>query len=45
MICEMVSGLFVSLGLFLGFLGRKIMLYLAGFCVFGHVKGVWNGCV
>jgi hypothetical protein len=32
--------LFVSLDLFLGFLGRKILLYLVGFCVFGYVEGV-----
>ena len=36
---------FVGLGLFLGFLGRKILLYIVGFCVFGLVEGDVNGCV
>ena len=36
---------FVGLGLFLGFLVWKILLYLVGFCMFGIVEGVWNGCV
>jgi hypothetical protein len=30
----------VSLDLFSGFLGWKILLYLAGSCVFGHVEDV-----
>jgi len=33
-------GWFVGLGLFLGFLCWKILLNLAGFCMFGHVEGV-----
>jgi hypothetical protein len=37
---SMVLGWFVGLGLFLGFLVCKIMLYLAGFGMFGHVEGV-----
>jgi hypothetical protein len=37
---SVVLGCFVGLGLFLGFLGWKILLYLVGFCVFGIVEGV-----
>ena len=42
---SVVLGCFVGLGLFLGFLVWIILLYLVGFCMFGIVKGVWNGCV
>jgi len=37
---SVVLGWFVGLGLFLGFLVWKIMLYLVGFCMFGIVEGV-----
>jgi hypothetical protein len=42
---SVVLGCFACLGLFLGFLGRKIMLNLAGFMCVWHVWGVWNGGV
>jgi hypothetical protein len=42
---SVVLGWFVGLGLFLGFLIRKILLYLVGYCVFGHVECVVNGGV
>jgi hypothetical protein len=37
---SMVLRWFVGLGLFLGFLSWKILLNLAGYCVFRHVESV-----